>query len=976
MKALPRIAPLIAVLLLLAMPAMGQGTTGSLNGSATQDGSPLPGVTVTITSPAMQGTRVTVTNVNGDYNFPALNPGDYTVKFEMQGMATVTKTTKVGLAKTERVNGALQLSAMAESIVVTASAPAVLETTEVQANYDSQLIENLPIGRRVQDTVLLAPGVTNNGPSSGNTRQIVLGGGYAYDSLYLINGAVTNENVRGQTSTLFIEDAIQETSILVGSVSAEYGRFTGGVVSAITKSGGNEFSGSFRDSFTNPSWDKTTPFGEANQDSTVNESYEATFGGRIVRDRLWFFAAGRSEELVIANFYEGSTIPLNRTDKDDRWEAKLTGQITQKHSLVASYLDKEVKQQPYCAFGCFEEAAVDLDGRTLPEYLKAAHYNGILTSNFLVEASYSARSVEWLDSGTEYLTKDPNDPHDLALGTTGWDYGDSGSGWGSPVFCGICDVESRTNDYYLVKGTYYVSTPSLGTHNIVAGYENFAESRFSNNYQSGSNYTIYTFGPSPEREADGTLRPIIAEGDSIVYVPVPVTSIGSDFVTESLFLNDKWDLGANWNFNIGVRYDKNDGQDSAGNPISKDSNISPRLGVIYDVKGDGRFRANASYSRYVSKIIEGVGGAGGGGNPWYVYYTYEGPQIGGVGTGMNSTQVLTQLFEWFFAQGGLGATDLISYAKVPGYNTRFDGDLKSPSVDEWTVGFGSQIGDAGYIRFDYIDRTWNDFYVLVTQPDDQIYVDVAASTFDVITTTNARSQDNLERSYKAFQVQGGYRFTDRLNLGGNYTWSEAKGNSVGETYGLGPIGDQIASYPEYKAFAQNNPVGYMPNDQTHKARVWLSYDLPLGKGGGLNFSVMEQFDSGSPYSAVTTTLDSSPYVSNPGYATTPDGAVEYYFSDRGEYRWDDATATNLAINYELPIKKAQFFIQGELLNVFDESAQIGGTASVRVLQEFDPFTETPVEGVNWAKRSSFGTARGAYDYQLPLTYRFSAGIRF
>jgi len=490
MKALPRIAPLIAALLLIAASAMGQGTTGALNGSVTQDGTPLPGVTVTIISPAMQGSRVTVTNVNGDYNFPALNPGDYTVKFEMQGMATITKTTKVGLAKTERVNGAMQLSAMAESIVVTASAPAVLETTEVQANYDSQLVENLPIGRRVQDTVLLAPGVTNNGPSSGNTRQIVLGGGYAYDSLYLINGAVTNENVRGQTSTLFIEDAIQETSILVGSVSAEYGRFTGGVVSAITKSGGNEFSGSFRDSFTNPAWDKTTPFGEANQDSTVNESYEATFGGRIVRDRLWFFTAGRSEEVVVPNFYEGSSIPLNRTDKDDRWEAKLTGQITQKHSLVASYLDKEVKQTPYCAFGCFEEAAVDLDGRTLPEYLKAAHYNGILTSNFLVEASYSARSVEWIDSGTEYLTKDPNDPHDLALGTTGWDYGDSGSGWGSPVFCGICDVESRTNEYYLAKGTYYVSTPSLGTHNLVAGYENFAESRFSNNYQSGSSYRI------------------------------------------------------------------------------------------------------------------------------------------------------------------------------------------------------------------------------------------------------------------------------------------------------------------------------------------------------------------------------------------------------------------------------------------------------------------------------------------------------
>ncbi len=977
MKMLQRFIFAAAVILLVAGSALGQGTTGSLNGTVTQAGAPLPGVTVTITSPGLQGARVAVTNVNGDYNFPALPPGDFKVKFEMQGMSDITKSTRVGLARTERVNAAMELSAVAQEITVTATAPAVVETTEVEANYTSKLIEDLPIGRTVQATVLLAPGVSDSGPSSGATRQIVIGGGYAYDSLYLINGAVTNENVRGQTSTLFIEDAIQETSVIVGSVSAEYGRFTGGVVSAITKSGGNEFSGSFRDSLTNQAWAETSAFGEDKPDSNIDEVYEATLGGRIIRDRLWFFGAGRSAEVNVPGFYQGTTVPIPRVDKDDRWEAKITGQITQKHSIVASYLDKKVKSQPYCAFGCFEETAVDVNGRNTPEYLKAAHYNGILTSNLLVEAGYSARSLEFVGSGGDYLTQNPNDPHDLALGTPAWDYGDSAAGWGGQVFCGVCDVESRTNDYWLAKGTYYLSTAGAGTHNIVAGYEQFKESRFSNNYQSGSNYMIYTYSVSPEREADGTLRPIVVEGDDIVYTPVPIKSIGSDFKTDSLFVNDKWDLGSKWNFNVGLRYDKNDGKDSAGNPISKDSNISPRLGVIYDVRGDGRFRANASYSKYVSKIVEGVGGAGGGGNPWYVYYTYDGPQIGGIGTGLGSFDVLTQLFTWFLDQGGLGAGNLISFARVPGFNTRFDGDLKSPSTDEWTVGFGSQIGQKGFARFDYIDRKWNDFYVLATTPNDQVDVEVATDVFlpfDVVSTRNAIGSDNLSRKYKALQLQASYRVTDRFNLGGNYTWSEAKGNAVGESFGLGPTGEQIGSYTEYKAFAQNNPAGFLPNDQTHKLRAWVSYDQPLGRLGSLNFSLLERFASGTPYSEVGNVRVRA-LVDNPGYASTPSTAT-YYFSDRGAYRWDNMTATDLAINYELPISKASIFVQGELLNVFNEQAQIGGSTTVSVIQQFNPFTETPVEGVNWARSSSFGAARAPYDYQQPLTYRVSLGVRF
>jgi len=979
----------IAALLMMAVPLSAQ-TLGSLTGTVNFDNAPLPGATVTITSPALQGSRTTNTDVNGNYNFAALPPGQYAVQITMEGMEQATVPVRVSLGGTARADAALRLTAVSESVTVTASAPAVLETTEVQTNLQADLVEELPIGRTIQGAITLAPGVTTNGPGGA----LVVGGGYAYDTLYVINGAVTNENLRGQTDNLFIEDAIQETTVMTGGISAEYGRFTGGVVSAITKSGGNEFSGSFRDSLTNPSWDETSDYGEEQQDSTLDETYEATLGGRIIRDRLWFFGAGRKAEVSQPGFYiDGGALdnPVPRdptVQTDDRYEAKLTGQITPKHTLVGTYLDYKVNQTPQCAFGCWDESTVDVDGRDLPREMYTGHYNGIITNNFLVEAGYSTRSLKFVDSGGEHVTTNFNDPRDLALGTWAYDYTVAGGAWGAPIFCATCGAESRENDYWNLKGTYYLATKGLGTHNIVAGYENFTESRLANNYQSGSNFDIYVYATSPEFEDDGTFRPILNTGDVLRWVPIETLSQGSDFITKSFYLNDKWDLNSRWSFNLGLRYDVNDGKDSAGKSISDDSNLSPRLGLTYDILGDGRFRANATYSKYVSRIQEGVGGAAGGGNPSYYFYYYDGGQIGGRGSGLDSFGVLEELFKWFLAQGGTDVVEPFAVT-IPGLNTRLDGHLKSPNVDEFTLGLGSQIGKSGFVRVDYVDRTWNDFYTVTTRPNDQIQNPVNTSEFlDMKTTENT---NDIERTYQALQAQASYRAWNRVNFGGSYTYSEAKGNEIGETAGSGPVASNPFSYREYKAFAQNNPVGFLPNDQTHRARLWVGYDQPLGTFGNLNVSVLERFDSGTPYSAFAN-INPSAYVTDPGYAQVPN-SVAYFFSDRGEYRADDTTSTDLALNWTIPVRKVSIFAQGEIINVFNEQAVVAPSASIRTFASrgntFNPFTETPREcpqgtstadcvagGYHWQKNAAFGQPTGAASYQLPFTYRVSLGLRF
>src|SRR5438477_4914591 len=330
------IAVIAVVLLASALSVSAQSVNANLTGTVLMDNNPLPGVTVTISSPNMQGTRTTTTDVNGNYNFAAIPPGTYKIVFEMQGMQNVSRNVLAGVGQTGRADATMHLTAVAEAITVTASAPAVLETTEVSTNLQQATINKLPTSRTVTGVALLAPGTTSTGPRGA----LVISGATADQNLITVDGAVIQENLRGQTHGLFIEDAIQETTILTGAISAEYGRFTGGVVNSITKSGGNEFHGTYRDNIDKPKWTNVTPFpGDIRGGNITNQVHEATFGGRIIRDRLWFFTAGRKTKSTTQSPFSLSPNQFSVATNAKRYEGKLTGQVTPKHSLVATYLN-------------------------------------------------------------------------------------------------------------------------------------------------------------------------------------------------------------------------------------------------------------------------------------------------------------------------------------------------------------------------------------------------------------------------------------------------------------------------------------------------------------------------------------------------------------------------------------------------------------------------------------------------------------
>ena len=276
-----------------------------------------------------------------------------------------------------------------EVTVVASSADTLTKTAQIATNFSQELIANLPTSRDLNSILLMAPGVHPTGPAGAFS----FGGSVSFENLFLLNGVSINENIRGQAFDTAIEDAIQETTVANGGVSAEFGRFSGGVVNIITKSGGNQFSGSFRQSLNNDKWRTLTPF-ETERLATTPEpridkvvpTYEYTIGGPVMRDRLWFFTSGRLRDEAQGRTLIATAVPYEFTEEQRRYEGKGTYSLNPQHRFQVNYNHHDRSQINYSFNQNLTMDLRSLGTRRLPERLYAGTYSGMLTSKLFVEA--------------------------------------------------------------------------------------------------------------------------------------------------------------------------------------------------------------------------------------------------------------------------------------------------------------------------------------------------------------------------------------------------------------------------------------------------------------------------------------------------------------------------------------------------------------------------------------------------------------
>lgn len=991
------------VTILVATPVLwAQNPTGTVTGTVTgPDGEPLPGVTVTITSPSLQGARVATTSANGGYIQPFLPSGDYLVTYTLDGFATVEREVKLSAAVTTRSDIQLELATVTEEIVVTGMQAEISESVTGSSTYTWDEIEQLPVARDVEQAVQMTPGVHTTGPGD----NVTIAGAMSFENLWTLNGVVINENVRGQSLPLFIEDALEEVTTQTSGLSAEYGRFQGGVINALTKSGGNQFTGSFRTSFDNDDWLSRNDLSPDRVDE-INETFEATLGGYLMQDHVWFFTAARDLSRSESDSLQLTEIGFPQDEEETRLEGKLTGTIAQSHSLVGTYLEIDQTRTNQFFGDALDRGS--LSDREDPQEIASINYTGVLAPSFFVEAQYSERDFQ-IGKGSGA------DSTDFVDGTL------MRSRQGSfryykPTFCGVCQQEERNNENLLAKGSWFLSTESVGDHDVVFGYDTFTDIRFAVNHQTGSDFTVW----DSDFVIDGeTVFPqLYPTGNA---AGLPATWIGwwaafnidaaqpTDFETTSYYVNDSWQLNENWAFNVGVRYDETSGTNGSGDSVLDDSKVSPRLGASWDVKGDGDLELHANYASYVAAPTNTLADStSSGGAIGLFLMEYGGPIVNGGCTGAGNcvptNEALQTLLDWYLANGGVLSLDddlsnlpnLISVS-IPGQTAVIPDTLISPGSEEISVGMTKRLGSRGIVRADVVQRDYEDFYSNVLNLETgQVETPTGPADFGLVGNFG---ENVLEREYLGLHLQGRYRVGERLSLGAIYTLSELEGNIEGETGPSGPVSVSPNEYPEYQDPRWAFPVGNLDGDQTHRFRTWGIYDLINTDHHTLSVVLLQHFYSGQHYSLMGD-IDTRPFVPDLGYVTPPTEAdVTYFFSDKGQFKFDDITRTDLSFNYSflwnVGARQVEVFLQPEVLNIFDEDGLVDFDTRIRsannsnapgacpnapnpegLCEPFNPFTETPVEGVHWAKRDTFGEPLDEDDFQTPRTFRLSVGFRF
>jgi hypothetical protein len=276
--------------------AQSQATTGEVNGHVTDtQGGVLPGASVTLTNPANGYTRTVTTGAEGFYDAPLLPPGTYDIGYAMSGLESVKRKAAVTVGATITLNVILNVGGVAEEVTVVSESPLVETSSTIRTStLDQNAIANLPInGRRFQDFITLTPTVQVD-PQRG---QLSFSGQRGINANISVDGADFNQpffgGIRGgeRSNNAFTipQEAIQEFQVVAAGYSAEFGRSTGGLVNAITKSGTNDIHGTAFYLNRNKDWADKNAFGQ--KAAPTQQQFGGSVGGPLKKDKSFFFAA-------------------------------------------------------------------------------------------------------------------------------------------------------------------------------------------------------------------------------------------------------------------------------------------------------------------------------------------------------------------------------------------------------------------------------------------------------------------------------------------------------------------------------------------------------------------------------------------------------------------------------------------------------------------------------------------------------------
>lgn len=961
-------------LLVASMTAHAQNAaTGLLTGTVrSASGEVSAGALVTARSEALQGERSAQTDDNGVYVLRALPPGAYRVQFSAAGMAPLERAATVHAASTARVDAALTVAPIAESLVVTAEAPPAGGTAGVSQTLGKALVDQLPMSRRPVDLAELAPGLTAN---TFNAGQLAIGGAFGYDNVFLVNGVDVNDNVFGTANTLYIEEAVEEASVLMHGVPAAFGRFSGGVVNVVTRSGGNAFSGSFRENLSNPAWIGETPrqrsAGIENR-STLGYAHEATFGGPLRRDRLWFFTAGRLERTETANTFPQTGGAFTRTDRNRRGEVKLTGRLRNADTAQFTYIGDGTEQANTAAVAATR--VIDsgaLISRRLPNQLVVAGYTAPLSERLYGTVQWSMKRQRFENNGGRGTAAS-----DSPFQTLGASASVPGGFFYNAPYLDATDPESRNNRQFTATVSTLVPAGRAGSHDIRVGGEYFVTTGIGGNSQSPTGRVFVTDylveGGRPVLDSRGRVIPVFQPGVSQVWQFDATRGAAVDIRTGSVYAQDRWVATPRLTIDAGARVELVRGEATGGIVTVDTTTVSPRLGAAFDVAGDGETVVDASFGTYAGKYTQVQFSQNTPvGHPSEVDYVYRGP----AGQGVD------------FAAGLAPANyTQVVFANFPTANISMADDIRSPVVREFTVGGSRHLGAGIRLRAVYVQRSASHFI------DDTASLANGVTTVPLVGAVTNRVIGNTDapsREYRALIVQGQGRAGSRVTVNGHYTAQLRNHASfVGEAASVPGAPSVYGDFPEVLGAALDRlaPDGPLDQFQRHKLRIWGVWSVPLGRFGGVDMAPIWRANSGTAYSLTANLpLTAVQLARNPGYPVNdinPAVRQTVFFGERGAQTFKAYGLLDLAATYTVPVRgSVRPWFKVEVYNLLNNQKQIAWDRTVAA----DRTTPLDANGIptGFVRGARFGQATSDAHYPQPYlgqngsrAVRLAFGVRF
>jgi len=854
--------------------------TGTIRGTITDDtGAPLPGVNVTVKGPSLIGSSTDISDGKGLYRIPALPPGKtYTITFKLQGFKTLLrKNVIIRVGMTIKVNITMELATIEEEVTVVAPSPTVdVQSNKLKITITKETMMNLPLNRNLMAIIGLTPGTSGGEMWTGAK---LMHGGTEISTMFMVDG-VNNTDPDLQDPIPGVEyEAMEEVEIVIGGLMPQIGHTSGAFINVVTKSGGNDFSGMVQTYYTSEGLNQVLFTDEELNAYNISKpgfpvfgiQNSAAIGGPIIKDKLWFFSTvGLSYDKYVPTFMP-TTILGKKYEEYQNSETyysgflKLTASLTKnlRFFLMGNY---NIRKQPHSGAGRFrtEDYSRKFDQ---PNTTVTGNLSWIISPDTILDIRGGWNDIIW---------------HHFNLPGTedNFAYRDQYTGyrWGS-----------NTREQEVLRWTYQASTTLThfqdnflgGDHEIKIGAEiYYGVSDWFLWRNNPIRWDFYDGSPWYYRGLYDLDGPHETYGDGRIIVQNLAAKdvsnrVRSDNICLTAFFQDTWTIADRLTLNIGFRIDDWNGwiplyekgaesplavaigadtylQTDGFNPFDampgadtwKDAinwtAFSPRLGIAYDLFGDGKTALKASYSRYVQVV---------GNASWQAVSPYRQKSLSFYWWDLNNNGDLdAPPIDNYVPYGLSPAFMLPEY-----YLNLIDPDISGPINDEFILAVNHELMPDLNVGVQYIykkvrneyngilydvdtDRYWNtyekanDWWIPFTTivpgvddfPEETVTMyflsnDAPAQTGRLANVPEAK------KKYQALEFTFAKRMSNSWSLGGSVVFSKLEANqhdSRGSHWGW--------SSDFYNANYWVNRYGRMGHECPLMIKLYGTVQLPLG----------------------------------------------------------------------------------------------------------------------------------------------------